>query len=62
MSTRPSHHQESSAPLQTTQAESVSLQIAWCATEPSKAVAPATEEETMAKKAKKAKKKARAKK
>jgi hypothetical protein len=53
--------------LQTTQAESGQPDIVWGAAGPSKAAAPANDEDTMAKKAKKAKKtkkvkKARAKK
>jgi hypothetical protein len=47
--------------LQTIQAESGDSNIVWAAAGPSKAAAPANEEDTMAKKAKKAKK-ARAKK
>ena len=47
--------------MQTIQAESGDSNIVWAAAGPSKAAAPANEEDTMAKKAKKAKK-ARAKK
>jgi hypothetical protein len=49
-------------PIADNQSRISERQVAWGATGPSKAVAPTTEEDIMAKKAKKAKKKARAKK